>query len=230
MKHLKLLSTVLGLLAVCCGGENLYAQGSTAFSYQGHLLVSGNPATGNFDLTFTVFDSSSGGNLIGGPLPTPAVGVANGLFNVVLDFGANVFTGSARWLEIAVRPSGSSSAYTTLAPRQALLPAPYAIFANTAGNLYVTNSSETWTTLPIGTVNGFPAPPGTTLIGGASASSVTWSNTFYQNTNELGTSLWNLENGFAALSSTNSNYDLFLGDLLFVGASGLSALQIYDTP
>jgi len=60
------------------------------------------------------------------------VGVSNGLFTVTLDFGGGVFTGQARWLEIAVRTNGSG-AFTALQPRQELMPAPYALYATNAG-------------------------------------------------------------------------------------------------
>src|SRR5439155_90756 len=60
-----------------------------------------------------------------------ATGVSNGLFTATLDFGAGVFSGPARWLEIAVRTNGAGS-FTVLTPRQALTATPYAI---TAGNL-----------------------------------------------------------------------------------------------
>jgi hypothetical protein len=59
MKRFQLPSIILGLLGVCGGGQNLHAQGTTAFAYQGQLMVSNNPATGDFDLTFTVFDNSN---------------------------------------------------------------------------------------------------------------------------------------------------------------------------
>jgi len=34
----------------------------------------------------------------------------------MLDFGAGAFDGSARWLEIGVRASGSGGGFTTLSP------------------------------------------------------------------------------------------------------------------
>src|SRR5205823_1688788 len=43
-----------------------------------------------------------------------------------LDFGTGAFQGSARWLELAVRPTGGGT-FTTLSPRQALTAAPYAL-------------------------------------------------------------------------------------------------------
>ena len=60
--------------------------------------------------------------------------VTNGLFTVSLNFGPGIFSGANYWLQIAVRTNGAGS-FTTLSPRQPLLPVPYAIFANTASNL-----------------------------------------------------------------------------------------------
>ena len=54
------------------------------------------------------------------------------MFTVSLDFGAGVFAGSARWLEVGVRPGGTSGAFTTLTPRQPLTPAPQSLYATTA--------------------------------------------------------------------------------------------------
>ena len=110
-----------------------HAQG-TAFTYQGRLNNGTNPATGIFDLRFTVYDAMSGGSVAGSALTNAATPVTNGLFTVMLDFGAGVFNGNARWLDIAVRTNGATS-FTTLSPRQKLTPTPYAVMANTASNL-----------------------------------------------------------------------------------------------
>ena len=50
---------------------------------------------------------------------------------MVIDFGAGVWNGETNWLEIGVETNGAGS-FTTLAPRQQLTPAPYAIFAEGA--------------------------------------------------------------------------------------------------
>jgi hypothetical protein len=63
----------------------------------------------------------------------PAVPVTNGIFVVPLDFGAAVFDGSPRFLEIGVRPAGSTSPFTTLSPRQQVASIPYAIHSLSAG-------------------------------------------------------------------------------------------------
>jgi hypothetical protein len=98
----------------------------SGFTYQGRLNISGSPANGQFDLTFNLWDAASGGTLVSGPLPKANQTVNNGLFTVSLNFGGVAFRGSELWLEIAVRPAGVGS-YTTLSPRQALTPAPYAM-------------------------------------------------------------------------------------------------------
>ena len=123
---------LVALLGVCAFVDSSNAQG-TAFTYQGQLLINGFPAEGIYDLEFYVRDAPSAGNPVGATNTQPTVAISNGLFTVVLDFGPGVFTGSPRWLEIGARTNGSVSAYTILAPRQEITPAPYAVFSPNAG-------------------------------------------------------------------------------------------------
>jgi hypothetical protein len=104
----------------------------TAFTYQGRLGDGGQPAEGIYDLRFSIYDSAGGDTAVAGPLTNSPVDVSNGLFTVTLDFGAGLFDGNARWLEMGVRTNGSS-AFITLSPRQPLTPAPYAFYAPNAG-------------------------------------------------------------------------------------------------
>src|SRR5438105_4498690 len=103
---------------------------TTTFTYQGRLQDTGTPANGTYDLEFTLWDAASGGT--SQPQPSPvivtrsAVSVANGIFTVQLDFGANAFPGADRFLEIGVRPAGGG-AFTTLSPRQQTTSTPYAV-------------------------------------------------------------------------------------------------------
>ena len=109
------------------------AQG-TAFSYQGHLLENGVAANGGHDFIFSLFDSATAGAQIGQDVTLNNTLVANGEFNVILDFGADAFPGGPRWLEISVRPAGGGQ-FTKMDARVSLLPTPYAILAATAGSV-----------------------------------------------------------------------------------------------
>jgi hypothetical protein len=133
------IARILSALAVCCclGGAVL-AQ-TTEFTYQGRLTDGAGPASGSYDLCFALYDDINAGTQQGGAVTNSATTVSNGLFTVALDFG-NQFSGANRWLEIAVQTNGGAG-FTTLTPRQALTPTPYAI---TAGSV-VSGGLETGT-------------------------------------------------------------------------------------
>ncbi|MEQ1765159.1 MAG: tail fiber domain-containing protein [Pyrinomonadaceae bacterium] len=99
---------------------------TTAFSHQGQLNNGGNPANGNYDFEFKLFDSVSGGTQIGSTAQRLNVAVSSGIFSVSLDFGAAALPGASRFLDIAVRTAGGG-AFTQLSPRQPVTSAPYAI-------------------------------------------------------------------------------------------------------
>ncbi|MCX6896745.1 MAG: hypothetical protein NTZ16_14900 [Verrucomicrobia bacterium] len=125
----------LGFALVCALlAQSIHAQG-TAFTYQGRLADNGTVANGIYDLRFSILDAAMSGSLVAGPLTNRPVAVTNGIFTVTLDFGAGVFDGNARWLQIGVRTNGAAAAYTLLNPTQPLTPAPQALFAGTAGSL-----------------------------------------------------------------------------------------------
>ena len=133
----------IALLTNQFAASSLEAQVLSGFNYQGQLNNGGNPASGLFDLRFTIHDASTNGNALASPLTNAPVSVSNGLFNAALDFGPNVFTGDPRWLEIGVRTNGDLAAYTTLQPRQRLGPVPYAIFAGGVSATGITGTIST---------------------------------------------------------------------------------------
>jgi photosystem II stability/assembly factor-like uncharacterized protein len=116
------------LLASVASG---HAQG-TAFTYQGQLMNNGQVANGNYDIIFTLFRTNQAGSATAPGQTNLNTPVSNGLFQVMLNFGA-VFNGSNYWLELAVRTNGNG-AFTTLEPRQFLSPIPYAIYSANASN------------------------------------------------------------------------------------------------
>jgi len=103
---------------------------TTSFTYQGRLSDGGTPASGTYDLQFTLWDALSGGTQQPQPAPVTvtrtSVLVTGGIFTVPLDFGATAFPGAARFLEISARLTGAPT-FTTLSPRQQITSTPYAI-------------------------------------------------------------------------------------------------------
>jgi hypothetical protein len=117
---------VVALLAGLVAGAG-YAQEAgpqaaplgTGFTYQGRLQDAGGPINGACDFTFELYDQAGSGSPPSGGtlLDTQAlddVTVADGYFTVGLDFGAEAFSGQARWLQVTV---DCGEGATTLSPR-----------------------------------------------------------------------------------------------------------------
>src|SRR6185369_2294417 len=105
----------------------------TAFTYQGQLKSGGSPQSGSCDFQSGLWDAATVGSQVGVTQTLTTVPVTSGLFMLSLDFGSSAFTGPARWLSLSVRCPAGSGGYTALTPRQALTPAPYAIYAQQSG-------------------------------------------------------------------------------------------------
>jgi hypothetical protein len=72
------------------------------------------------------------------------------LFTTTVDFGAPVFNGSPRFLELAVRTDGTTNAFTVLAPEQEITATPYAIQSLSAAQLSSPlNAANITGTLPV---------------------------------------------------------------------------------
>ncbi len=92
-----------------------------AFNYQSSLAVKGQPANGLYDFEFRLYDDLGSGNQLGQTQTSGQVEVDKGLFTVFLNFG-DVLTGQPLYLEVGLRPNGSDDPFTTLTPRQAIIP------------------------------------------------------------------------------------------------------------
>lgn len=114
------------------GPDNAVAV-TSAFTYQGRLVLSGVPVDVASDLRFSLWDAGAGGVQIGGDVSLNSVPVVDGLFSVQLDFGAGAFVGDVRWLEIEVRSPAGAGSFTTLGPRQEINAVPYALHALNGG-------------------------------------------------------------------------------------------------
>ena len=94
------------------------------------------PVNGPFDFQIQLYDSPLAAS--GVPVSeviTSSVPVENGLFTANLNLDPTAWFGSIRWLDIAVRPSGSNTAFESLGPRLPVAPAPQALYAYTAGSV-----------------------------------------------------------------------------------------------
>ena len=194
LKTMKILKTIAPLwflaLAILTCVNHAAAQG-TAFTYQGRLDNGTNPANGSYDLTFALYNASSGGSQTGSTITNLAVGVTNGLFLVTNDFGV-VYNGTAYWLQIGVRTNGGSS-FSPLSPRQELTPTPYAIYAEISGS------------------TGDFSAAGTSVYAGSAAGNSTSSGGFnvgvgYGAMLSITSGSYNTANGYYALESNQGGY------------------------
>ena len=186
------------------------AQG-TAFTFQGRLNDETRPATGIYDLRFTIYDVAASGSAVGAMITNTATPVSNGLFSVRLDFGSGVFTGGARWLEMAARTNGSADAFELMLPRNELTPAPYALYAPSAGTASAMPASGLTGTVSLAQL------PTTVLTNGASAVSLTGSFT------GNGAGLTNLDAtrlmGTVADARLSANVALLNTNQVFIGSN-----------
>lgn len=98
---------IVGAVTLLLCAATARAQIGTAFTYQGTLNDGGAPATGPYDIEFSLWDDPSAGAQQGATIPyelngSDTVTVAGVVFNASPDFGPGIFTGSAG------RPGGGS--------------------------------------------------------------------------------------------------------------------------
>lgn len=137
----RLLAAFFTVVFLCASA----AAQTTAFSYQGSLRDGANPANGNYDFEFRLFDALAGGAQQGSTLQRLNVAVANGIFTVSLDFGASVLPGADRFLEIGLRVNGNQGGFQQLLPRQRIGSSPYSIRSLTAENAISATTATTAT-------------------------------------------------------------------------------------
>ena len=126
-------TSVSGSANTLVAGSNPSAATPDTISYQGRLSDGGSPASGSYDFQFTLKDAASAGNSLGEAIQKTLT-VQNGVFSASLSWTPALFTGSARWIEVRVRPTpaGGSSVPESEAPyavleRQRIQATPYAL-------------------------------------------------------------------------------------------------------
>jgi len=131
MNRKRQLTVGMGLVLLAGSSGLAQTPAGTAFTYQGQLKHAGLPVNSTADFQFSLWDAAdmASGTQVGPTLSVNNVSITNGLFTVTLDFGTGIFTGDARWLQVAVRSPAGSGSYTQLTPWQELTPSPYALNA-----------------------------------------------------------------------------------------------------
>jgi outer membrane lipoprotein-sorting protein len=125
--------SILLLVIILFAALDISAQ-TSAFTYQGRLTDASVPASGTYEMQFTLWDALTLGTQHGPTVTNSSVSVVNGDFTVQLDFTASPFaTGANRWLEIAVKKPADSG-FTPLTPRQPLTSNPFATRASSAAS------------------------------------------------------------------------------------------------
>src|SRR6266446_2758816 len=138
-------ATLLILVAIV-NAQGLASAQTTAFTYQGQLIdkATGIPVTGSYDMRFYLRDDPTGEIVVsttnvfdgsGNPGTFDPVWVDKGLFTTNLNFGAGPFSGVRLWLQIETRNHALGGAYQRLLDRTEITPAPYAIYAQSAGTV-----------------------------------------------------------------------------------------------
>ncbi len=186
----------------------------TGFFYQGRLKNGNRPASGVYDFRFRLYTAQNGGTQVGTPVTRSNVLVSNGLFAVVLDFGASAFTGETRWLQVEVKPGLVPGQYIVLSPRQPIYAVPYALTVR-PGATVRTGSAEAY--INYTQRSGFVYRAYGLYGKGGSGNSITWAYGVAGETNDGkaygGIFLNNASNGAAlyARSGSNSAPDIILG-------------------
>lgn len=123
----KTISVVLSCLLLTTVAAGAATPLGTGWTYQGKLNLNAAPLDGAADFEFQLWDAAAAGSSVGSVVALNNVTVAEGLFTVELDFGADAFKGSERYLEISVRTPPGAGAFTLLTPRQRVSPTPNAL-------------------------------------------------------------------------------------------------------
>jgi hypothetical protein len=131
--YLALWTAALGFLFEC--GLPSSKADSFGFGYQIYLAEAGHPAAGTYDFQLRLYNQAESGTAVGPLLEFMAQAITNGVFRADLDFGPGALNGEPRWIEAAVRESGTGKPFSVLRPRQRLTFVPYSTFAAKAGSL-----------------------------------------------------------------------------------------------
>lgn len=153
------LSAYIGLASSAAAAPQL-----PDFTYQGRLQHNGQPANGDYNLSFTLFDAPTGGNVIGAPQVETDFPVTDGLFTTSLSY-PGAFVGEQLWLEVAVNGQ-------PLLPRQAITTTPVAQYALSGNPGPAGPAGPAGPQGPAGPPGSYVAGTGITISGGTIAAAL----------------------------------------------------------
>jgi hypothetical protein len=97
------------------------------YTIQGSLKDGNAPANGNYDISYTLYETETGGTIVGGN-NHQNIAVVNGIFSFTEPgYSEFLMPGRILWIEFGVKPAFSPQPYTILAPRQRLGYVPFAV-------------------------------------------------------------------------------------------------------
>jgi hypothetical protein len=122
----------LGALLASLGASAQEVPQGQLSMYQGYLTDAGQPLDGSYDFRYELYDVPSGGDpLFAGTNSAVAVNKGGFVMEVYSSPAVEIVPPGC-WLDIGVRPTGSPAEFIPLAPRQRIMPAPYAYRAQVA--------------------------------------------------------------------------------------------------
>jgi hypothetical protein len=222
---------VFAIAAALVACNALAADVGSGFTYQGQLIDNGHPASGAYDFQFALYLAASGGSAVT-TLNVNDLAVDEGLVNATLDFTDVPYNGQALWVEVRVRPGSSTGAYTTLTPRQALTPTPYALYALSGNQGPPGPKGDTGATGPKGDT-GSAGPPGPPISLPYSGSATTSSLAFTVNNTGSGGAIQAISTGTSFNGAALHASNVTDGGIAFYAygksASGTTALITNDS-
>lgn len=227
-----ILRSMMAIVVMAGMAEGQAAPVGTAFIYQGMLKQGAIPANGIYDLSFDLFFAAEGGASFG-TNEMDDVTVVDGIFTVTLDFGVGYIVGDALWLQIGVRPGASQPAdpYTTLAPRQKLMPTPYAINMAVPVNITTATTDTMISLSQLGSGRGiFVLQDGANIgIQSAITNNTNTNAAILASTNGSGSALQALSSGFGAAIKAENTSSGYAGSFVISNESSSSDALIAFT-
>lgn len=138
MKCGMLRASIAVLLIPLCGIAGAQTFIGSAFTYQGKLDVAGEPANGLYSFQFGLYDAYDAGNQLGTTVSRICT-ITSGSLTTSVDFGAGLFDGNKRWVQVCVNSGGS---WIALTPRAEILPVPHVGYAASVAHATTATKAE----------------------------------------------------------------------------------------